>query len=58
MYSDKIKIIQDWKEKSPLFAKILKTYKNTRMFFNDNSNRNNFFFMYRGYDIYEFYNFN
>jgi len=32
MYSDKIKIIQDLSKKSPLFAKILKTYKNTRIF--------------------------
>jgi hypothetical protein len=32
MYSDKIKFIQDLSKKSPLFAKILKSYKNTRIF--------------------------
>jgi len=31
LYSDKIKFIQDWSTKSPLFAKILKVYKNTRI---------------------------
>jgi hypothetical protein len=32
IYSDKIKIFQDWSKKSPLFAKILKAYKNTRIY--------------------------
>jgi hypothetical protein len=31
IYSDKIKFIQDWSKKSKLFAKIFKSYKNTRL---------------------------